>query len=444
MRRLKNAIFRLVQRVFNSIAFVPTVVAVGMFLFYFLIIYLEYQPQTQSLKDNWPTLFVDDAENARTILGTLVGGIISLTVFSFSMVMVVLTRASATLSPRIIPGLITKPQHQRTLGVYIGTIIFSLVLLTNINSVDDGFKVPGLGIFFAMLFGIVSLALFVYFIHSITRSIQVDFVMDSIFERTRGEIANRLERLKDSRDDQSMPDIDDWIDIQNDHTGYFKKSNITELMKILSDNDICLVTLVHRGEFVAKGRPMVKVNSKIDDDVVKAILDCFTFYIAEIADDHYTFGFNQISEIAIKALSPGINDPGTAIRALDMLSILFADFARHPGFDVECDDDGEPRMFYTAKDFLELLYTTLGPIREYGRKDAIVVGKLVESCINVAYADLDDNQTDGLVEFVDDIVKTSDPTIESIMDRRFINRKVRLLNKALGGDREVALLSHER
>lgn len=443
MRKLKNAIFRLVQRVFHSIAFIPTVVAVAMFLFYFLIIYFEYQSPVQDFKDNWPMLFVDDAENARTILGTLVGGIISLTVFSFSMVMVVLTRASATLSPRIIPGLITKPQHQKTLGVYIGTIIFSLVLLTNINSAEDGFEVPGLGIFFAMLFGIISLALFVYFIHSITRSIQVDFVMDSIYERTRSEIADRLKLLKDSEDEETLPDTSDWVRIPNDHTGYFKKANTSQLMKILIDNDLCLVIQVHRGEFVAKGRPLVRIDGKVDDDVEKAILDCFTFYIEEIADDHYTFGFNQISEIAIKALSPGINDPGTAIRALDMLSVLFADFARHPGFDVECDDDGKARMFYMAQDFLDLLYTTLGPIREYGRKDAIVVGKLVESCINIAYADLDEAQTDGLVNFVDDIVRTSDPTIESVMDRRYINRKVRLLNKALEGDRQVELLSDD-
>lgn len=441
MRKLKNSLFRFVQRVYHSIAFVPTLIAIAMFLFYFLIIYLEYKPPVQSFKDSWPVLFVDDAENARTILGTLVGGIISLTVFSFSMVMVVLTRASATLSPRIIPGLITRPQHQRTLGVYIGTIIFSLVLLTNINSVENGFEVPGLGIFFAMLFGVLSLALFVYFIHSITRSIQVDFVMDSIFERTREEIADRLKQLKDSKDDETIPNTSEWVRIPNDHTGYFKKSNISELMRILTKNELSLVTQVHLGEFVAKGRPLVRIDTDVDDDVKKAILDCFTFYIEEIADDHYTFGFNQLSEIAVKALSPGINDPGTAIRALDMLSILFADFASHPGFDVECDDEGKPRMFYMAQDFLDLLYTTLGPIREYGRKDAIVVAKLVECCINIAYAELDDDQRAGLIDFVDDIVRVSDPTIESTMDRRFINRKVRLLNKALSGDRQVEALS---
>ncbi|MFP3759150.1 DUF2254 family protein, partial [Cupriavidus sp. SIMBA_020] len=77
------------------------------------------------------------AENARTILSTLAGSIISLTVFSFSMVMVVLNSASASLSPRVVPGLITRKSHQMVLGFYLGSIIYSIIMLININKLDN-------------------------------------------------------------------------------------------------------------------------------------------------------------------------------------------------------------------------------------------------------------------------------------------------------------------
>ena len=133
----------------SSIGFYPSLLSVIFLLFAVLVTTTEYTSFVMELKSLLEVLLVDSEENARTILSTLTGSIISLTVFSFSMVMVVLNSASASLSPRVLPGLITRKSHQLVLGFYLGSIIFSIVMLINIRTMDNGeIGIPSLGILF--------------------------------------------------------------------------------------------------------------------------------------------------------------------------------------------------------------------------------------------------------------------------------------------------------
>ncbi len=172
MSALTNRLFRLYHRVIGSIAFYPTLIALGLACLCLITIVLELT-WLQPYKEQLELGVVKNAENARLILGTLVGGIISLMVFSFSMVMVVLNSAASSLSPRVIPGLISSRSHQLVLGVYLGTIIGSLMLISTIQEGDD-INVPSLGVFLALFLGVICLCLFIYFIRSISLSIQVD------------------------------------------------------------------------------------------------------------------------------------------------------------------------------------------------------------------------------------------------------------------------------
>lgn len=92
----------------------------------------------------------------------------------------------------------------------------------------------------------------------------------------------------------------------------------------MAEAEIELFITVKQGYFTVKGYPFLKSNKDVsgNDELIKKILDCFIFYIEEYISDHYRYGLTQISEIAVKAMSPGINDPGTAVKSIDMLSIL--------------------------------------------------------------------------------------------------------------------------
>ena len=119
-----------------------------------------------------------EADNAREILGTLITSIISLTVFSFSMVMVVLNGAASRLSPRVLPGLISDRRNQLILGNYLGCILFFLLMIAFINK-NEPDSLPAFGVLLAVLMGLGCMALFVVFIRSISQSIQVDWIVGS-------------------------------------------------------------------------------------------------------------------------------------------------------------------------------------------------------------------------------------------------------------------------
>lgn len=116
-------------------------------------------------------VLVDSVEDGRLILGTLVASTISLMVFSFSMVMVVLNQASSNLSPRLLPGLITVKDNQVVLGFYLGTVCYCLMLILNIHPNAETARIPAFGILIGMCLGLSCLGFFTYFIHWISQAI---------------------------------------------------------------------------------------------------------------------------------------------------------------------------------------------------------------------------------------------------------------------------------
>ena len=306
MSAVTNRLFRLYHRVTGSIAFYPTLIAVGLASLCVVTIVLE-MTWLQPYKEDLDLGLVKNADNARLILGTLVAGIISLMVFSFSMVMVVLNSAASSLSPRVIPGLISSRSHQVVLGVYLGTIINSLMLISTIQEGDD-INVPSLGIFLALGLAVICLCLFVYFIRSISLSIQVDFILNRVYKQTLGQLRARRRQLQDSHG-PAWPDDAQWSVVRARRSGYFKALNVTAAHGVLDEHDARMTVQVHYGFFVMPGHPLMRIDRELDDDCTNRLLDCFDFYVEEYAHRHFFFGFKQIVEIAVRA-KPGYQRPG--------------------------------------------------------------------------------------------------------------------------------------
>src|SRR5690606_15243639 len=139
---------------------------------------------TRYLKEKLGLLIIDNADTARSLLSTLIGGVISLMVFSFSMVMILLNQASTNYSPRLLPGLISNKRHQFVLGFYIGTILFNILCLINVLPGDNPFQIPAFTILIAIMLGPVCLILFVFFIHSISEAIQINNILQRLYQVT--------------------------------------------------------------------------------------------------------------------------------------------------------------------------------------------------------------------------------------------------------------------
>ncbi|HAR05178.1 DUF2254 domain-containing protein [Stutzerimonas stutzeri] len=427
MSAVTNRLFRLYHRVTGSIAFYPTLIAVGLASLCVVTIVLE-MTWLQPYKEDLDLGLVKNADNARLILGTLVAGIISLMVFSFSMVMVVLNSAASSLSPRVIPGLISSRSHQVVLGVYLGTIINSLMLISTIQEGDD-INVPSLGIFLALGLAVICLCLFVYFIRSISLSIQVDFILNRVYKQTLAQLRTRRRQLQDSHG-PAWPDDAQWSVVRARRSGYFKALNVTAAHDVLDEHDARMTVQVHYGFFVMPGHPLMRIDRELDDDCTNRLLDCFDFYVEEYAHRHFFFGFKQIVEIAVRALSPGINDPGTAIKAIDMLSVLLAERMEMPDHEVAHAQD-RPRIFIRELNLHQLLQMTFGPQRRYGADDLQVLQALLQACKNLLYAAKDADTERVLLRHAQAVVDQAAISLSGALDRQAMVEAVRSLNQAV-------------
>ncbi|MGA6096798.1 DUF2254 domain-containing protein [Stutzerimonas marianensis] len=424
-----NRLFRFYQRIISSIAFYPALITLGLVLLCLVSIWLE-MTYLQAYKEDLKLGLVNNAENARLILGTLVGGIVSLMVFSFSMVMVVLNAASSTLSPRVIPSLISSRNHQFILGIYLGTIIDSLLLILTIQEGDD-INVPSLGIFLALGLGIISLCLFISFIREISQSIQVDFILNNLFKRTLKELKQMQDRFNSLSEAPRWPDDTGWHVVRSTRAGYFKAFNSEAAKGLLAEHDLHMTIEVHNGFFVMPGHPLFRLSREVDDEVIETLLDAFDFYIEEYANQHYFFGFKQITEIAAKALSPGINDPGTAIKAIDMLGVLFAERLKLPEFDVACEPEQPPRLFFRELDLEQMLLAVLGPPRHYGGADTQIVLSLLQCYKNLLFCEPGPETEAVLLAHAQAVLNQAMDSISQQPDRDAIDAAVKRLNGAI-------------
>ncbi|HZH64339.1 MAG TPA: DUF2254 family protein [Flavisolibacter sp.] len=164
-----SRIKRLIVQLTGSIAFCPAIIAVAFLLTFSGMITLDDSATGKHIRSTWQWLRMKDAATARLVASTIAGGMLSFTVFSFSMVMIALNQTASKMSNRILETIIRNRFQQVVLGCYIGTVIYSLFLVTAIRDTDSGIYVPAISTFLLILFAIVDIFLFIYFLHFVTQ-----------------------------------------------------------------------------------------------------------------------------------------------------------------------------------------------------------------------------------------------------------------------------------
>ncbi|SRX55426.1 DUF2254 domain-containing protein [Aequorivita sp. CIP111184] len=374
MKKLFIRIFDFFNTIESKIAFYPTLLAFSGFLVALLMIYLEQHGISRKIMDVFPLLMVEDGDTALTVLSACLGGLISLMVFSFSMVMLLLSQASNNYSPRLLPGLISDKRHQLILGVYMATILYNIFTLFSIEPSEKKYTLPGFSVLLGIGFTILCLAAFIYFIHNISQSIQINNILDNIFQSAE----KRLQKLIESEDsaNNDFPNTDNWYEYKAGRSGYFQNISIMNILNICEEEKTKIYLTVPKGFFVLKNSVFIKSEKKLDEKIVDSIISNISFARGELIEDNYILAFKQITEIAVKAMSPGINDPGTAINAIDYLTDLFALRMQKKDNGVIVQDE-KATLKIAVVSFEELIYNVMASLRTYCKHDPIMVEKLL-------------------------------------------------------------------
>ncbi|HEY5369652.1 MAG TPA: DUF2254 domain-containing protein [Hanamia sp.] len=359
------------NKVIHSIAFYPAIIAIGFLILSALMLQFDYSDVGKQIKSNLSWLTLKDANTARSILSTIVGGIISLTVFSFSMVMIVLNQAASQMTNRMLESMISNRFQQFVLGVYIGSIVYALFLLSNIRDITSGIYIPALSIYLLLFLTVADIFIFIYFLHYVTQSVK----FETIIERVHKQTLNSLERLRSEESPATIETpVGDAQKICLSSSSYFQGFNKKELVKFAYRHEGIIHFLFPVGIYLLKDIPLMNFYSdkKLSDYEINEMMIMIDFYNGQPIDINPYYGFHQLAEVAIKALSPAINDPETAVLSLHALTDLFVYKLNHFNKIIWEDEESVVRIQTVDWTFEKLFSECYYPIWNYGKNDRYI------------------------------------------------------------------------
>lgn len=363
--------FKIIYRkTVTSIAFLPAVIALLFLFLAFIMINFDFSETGKNFKKSLHWLSLKDATTARSIVSAITNGLISLTVFSFSMVMILLVQAASQMSNRILDKLIGNRFQQFVLGFYIGTIVYALFLLSTIRDIDSGIYIPAISVYFLIACTVIDIFLFIYFLHYITQSVKYETIINRIHDDTMRAL-ERTCTLTSTPQEKETEKEKRGIALPAPKSGLYQGYIADELLEICRRENITVKISVTVGDFLLKGTTVLELNGKEypGEDLKNEVAETLNIYRGQEIINSYYYGFRQLMEIAIKALSPGINDPGTAGISLRALADLFLYRFRHFPHTSFADKDGIIRIETRQKSPDDMLREYLFPIWDYGKND---------------------------------------------------------------------------
>ena len=312
-------------------------------------------------------LFSRNPEAMRSALSVVASSILTFTALVFSVTMLVVQQASNQLSPRVVQAFLEDRTSQYTLGTFLGTFAYTLLVLRDIRSPVEGVGfVPGMSVAVVFVTVLASLTMFVAYLNHVTESIKVDVVADRILTDTQQALdrvyphGGDVERDPTRAPDHDSPQVIRW----RDRPGVIQDLDVAPLREHASAVGAPVVVVPATGSYVRPGTVMLRVPGT--PDRADALLAAFRVGPTRSRRTDVAFGFRQLVDIAIRALSPGINDPTTAVQVTDRIHDLLAELAsRQIPLRVHGDDD-ELLVVLPGPGWDDYVDLGLTEIRHYG------------------------------------------------------------------------------
>ncbi|MBD8868904.1 DUF2254 domain-containing protein [Nocardioides donggukensis] len=335
-----------------------------------------------------PLLFDGGPAAARNVLSTIAGAMISVTGLVFSITIVVLQLASSQFSPRVLNTFLDDPVTQHTLGVFASSFVYALTVLRAVRDAPaDGEPfVPRLAVTVAYLLVLAAVGMFLAFIHHITQSISVSTITHRVADQTRDLIERSRPSGQVAGPRPELPDMEHQTTVVAQRSGYLDSLDLQGLQRLARRRGARLEVLYPLGSFLPEGAPAVMVRTQEppgegwDDDVAAGL------GIARERTMHQdpTYGFRRLVDIAERALSPGINDPTTAVQVIDELhDVLRRMAATADPWPVWYDEEGTPRLVTTEWTFAQYLDLAVDEIAHWGADGLQVPARLREMLVDL-------------------------------------------------------------
>ncbi|WP_320046657.1 DUF2254 domain-containing protein [uncultured Ilyobacter sp.] len=333
-----------------------------------------------------PNIFFTDIDLARMILGIVAASFITITTFTFSTTMIVLTMYMSQFSPRIVENFLTNKNTMQAFGIFVGGFIYSITsLLFMRRDLISEYLVISASI--SIIYMIVGLVFFLIFINSVANLIQVNNVIKNLYKNSLKNMVKYKDLIKTGSIISKIK-VEKYRQLevvfcqQNGYIQYINHENLLELAK-----DIQAVIVFEKvvGQFVADDTKLISLylrkNTEINETMVKKLLSCIIIGERKTEEQNFGFMIQKIVEVALRAISPGINDPHTASHCIRILGILLRQISDlENGYIVKKDEEDENIMVvFKAFDFEKILYYTFSQLIHYAKEDVLVITSIFKA-----------------------------------------------------------------
>lgn len=408
----------------------------------------------RAVEDRWLSsagwAYAGGAEGASSVLETIAGSMITVAGVVFSLTLVALTLASSQFGPRLLRNFMRDTTNQLVLGTFVSTFLYCLLVLRSIRFTEGDVFVPHLSVTLGLLFAVASLGVLIYFIHHVSVSIQADQVVarvstellegiDDLFPEQIGAPASgpsdapdavALDRL--DRDAQPVASVSD---------GYLQLIDADALMELAVEEDFVVLVLCRPGDYVVAGSPLAKISpgDKLDERIATRVNAVFALGEQRSPARDIEFAVRQLVEVAVRALSPGVNDPFTAVSCVDRLGSALCRVAqREFPSPYRQDEQGILRVVAPETTFRAIAEVAFNDIRAYARSSATVTIRLLHTVTTVAAFARRRGDRGVLREHAQMIARGSEEALPEANDRRAVAAELRHAMRALESTGEDA------
>jgi len=333
-----------------------------------------------------------DPQVAQIILGGIAASIMTVVSIVFAIMLMTLTLASMQFSPRIIVSFVQDRVTQWTLGIFLGTFLYCMAALPAARSLPRPFA-PIFTVMGAMLLAVACVGWLLFFIHHISRALSVNHIVDRIAADTIAMIdqmmpwPHRPDRLLRTEAGAAAASANWEATVASDESGYIRFVDRKRLVGLAKNYRVKINVLRRVGHFVPAGVPLLAVSKdgRLTPEGMGDLRGAFDLGPTRTLQQDVEFGVLQIVDIALKAISPAVNDPSTAINCVDQLSSIMIRFAaREPPEAVLYDPPGTARVVIPWIGFDRLLEAAFEQIRLYSKSDVAVSLRLLRALGDIA------------------------------------------------------------
>ena len=397
----------------------------------------------------WPRLFGVGADGARQMLSTIASSMMTVVGVTFSMTLVTLALASSQYTSRILGSFMRSRTTQVVLGVFAGIFTYCLIVLRTIRDNGESAFVPGLAVFLGVVLALAGIGVLILFIHHIATSIQASNIICSVAEETMAAInrvfpENQASGLSEEDENQRVHlliSAHHWKDICAETSGYVQTIDYEALRNLAGKWHTIIKINYGIGDFVVKGMPLASVVLR-DSPEEKIVREVRSFYSAgsrRTIEQDPDFGIRQIVDVAVKALSPGVNDTTTAVTCIDYLTSILCYLVSRSFPSQIHYDQGEPRLISVQATFEALLGTSFDEIRRNASGNTRVIVSLLDALQLIGTRTPAVPRRKALREQATRIAESADCSVESPADLAEIRARAGRLCAALDKEPGVSL-----